>query len=166
MDYTNETYKVYAKTNADGIITAVNSSAFLSNVDGWTKVDQGTGDRFHHAQGHYLPKGLTDDKGVYNYKLIRGKVVERTDSDKKADLTRLMNGAEITRIMARFDEIDRERIRPLAAIAAGIATDYDTNKLKQLEQEAQNLRKELTEWNTVVIEDEQASETGSTAISE
>ena len=44
--YSETTYKVYVKTNADGIITAVNSSAFISDSTGWTEIDEGTGDRY------------------------------------------------------------------------------------------------------------------------
>ena len=42
-----------------------------------------------------------------------------------------------------FAEIDRERIRPLAAIASGNATDEDRNRLAGLEAKATALREEL-----------------------
>lgn len=61
--------------------------------------------------------------------------------ERAARLNRL-KAAEIAR---RFAEIDRERIRPLAAIAAGAATDDDRDKLAWLEEQAQALRKELAE---------------------
>lgn len=48
-------------------------------------------------------------------------------------------------IACRFAAIDRERIRPLAAIAAGTATSEDMSRLTILEQEAQALRTELAE---------------------
>ena len=51
-----------------------------------------------------------------------------------------LRAAEIAR---RFAAIDRERIRPLAAIAAGTATDEDRSRLTALEQEATQLRAEL-----------------------
>lgn len=60
--------------------------------------------------------------------------------ERSARLNRL-RAAEIAR---RFAEIDRERIRPLAAIAAGTATDEDRNKLAALEKEAAELRTELS----------------------
>lgn len=59
--------------------------------------------------------------------------------ERSARLKRL-RAAEIAR---RFAEIDRERIRPLAAIAAGTATDEDRDKLARLETQAQALREEL-----------------------
>lgn len=60
--------------------------------------------------------------------------------ERAARLNRL-RAAEIAR---RFVEIDRERIRPLAAIAAGTAEDEDRNKLAALEKEAAELRTELS----------------------
>lgn len=60
--------------------------------------------------------------------------------ERAARLNRL-RAAEIAR---RFAEIDRERIRPLAAIAAGTAEDEDRNKLTALEKEAAELRTELS----------------------
>lgn len=63
-----------------------------------------------------------------------------TAEERAARLNRL-RAAEIAR---RFAEIDRERIRPLAAIAAGTATDEDRNRLTALEEEATALRTELS----------------------
>lgn len=48
-------YSVYVTVRDDGAIMAVNSDGFLADVTGWTKIDEGSGDRFHHAQGNYLP---------------------------------------------------------------------------------------------------------------
>ena len=46
-------YIVYVKADSNGVITAINSSAFISG-EGWTEIDRGESDRFHHAQGNYL----------------------------------------------------------------------------------------------------------------
>ena len=62
-----------------------------------------------------------------------------TAEEKQARENRL-RAAEIKR---RLKAIDAERIRPLAAIVAGNATDYDSDKLSALESEAQALRAEL-----------------------
>ena len=82
---TEFTYKVFAKLDENNIIPAINSSAFLPDMTGWTVVDEGTGDRYHHAQGNYLPKGLVDVNGSYNYKCIDGVLTERTEEEKKAE---------------------------------------------------------------------------------
>ena len=55
-------YIVYVKADSNGVITAINSSAFISG-EGWTEIDRGESDRFHHAQGNYLGCGLTDADG-------------------------------------------------------------------------------------------------------
>ena len=71
-------YIVYAKTNSNGYITAVNSSAFLSDASGWVEIDRGHGDKYHHAQGNYLPQPIVTDGGAYRYKLVDGVPVECT----------------------------------------------------------------------------------------
>ena len=78
-------YKVYVKTDETGRIISVNSDAFLPDVDGWTEIDEGEGDRCHHAQGHYLPKPVRTMQGIYQYKLVDGKVVERTPEEILVD---------------------------------------------------------------------------------
>lgn len=118
MEYINEIYKVYVKTNADGIITAVNSSAFLSDTTGWTEIDEGTGDRYHHAQGHYLDKSLTDENGIYNYLLIGGKPVLRSEEHKQPELDRINAAAEIAQLKQKLAETDYIA----AKLAEGVAT--------------------------------------------
>lgn len=76
-----ETYIVYCKTNDNGYITAVNSSAFLQTTIGWTQIDEGTGDKFHHPQGNYFDKPIITQSGVYQYKLVEGKPVECTPEE-------------------------------------------------------------------------------------
>lgn len=71
-------YTVYAKTTADGYIAAVNSSAFLSDTTGWTEIDRGHGDKYHHAQGNYFPQPIYTESGVCRYKLVDGKPMECT----------------------------------------------------------------------------------------
>ena len=74
-------YIVYVKINSVGYITAVNSSAFLTDLTGWTEIDSGTGDKYHHAQGNYLPGPLMTDGGAYRYKLVNSKPVECTPEE-------------------------------------------------------------------------------------
>lgn len=74
-------YGVYVKTNQDGYITAVSSSAFLSDTTGWIKIDDGDGDKFRHAQGNYFSKQLCNDKGVYQYRLVDGIPQERSNNE-------------------------------------------------------------------------------------
>lgn len=45
----------------------------------------------------------------------------------------------------RLDEIDRQAIRPLRAIAAGTATDEDRRILTELEMQAEEIRAQMAE---------------------
>lgn len=74
-------YVVYAKTNVNGYITAVNSSAFLPDLTGWVEIDRGNGDKYHHAQGNYFPLPIITDGGAYRYKLVDSKPVECTPEE-------------------------------------------------------------------------------------
>jgi hypothetical protein len=77
MEFDNP-YIVYVKTNSSGYITAVNSSAFLTDTTEWTEIDSGYGDKYHHAQGNYFPEVIMTMGGAYRYKLVDGKSVECT----------------------------------------------------------------------------------------
>ena len=78
-------YIVYAKPDDANRITAVNSSAFLRDTDGWEEIDRGYGDKYHHAQGNYFSQPIIDNRGIYRYKLVNGKPVERTQKEMDAD---------------------------------------------------------------------------------
>lgn len=71
-------YIVYVKTDFDGYITAVDSSAFLTETTGWTEINRGYGDRFALARGNYFPEPIMTDDGAYRYKLTNGLPVECT----------------------------------------------------------------------------------------
>ncbi len=79
-------YGVYIKTDDNGRVVDINSDAFIADTAGLTEIDRGDGDKYHHAQGNYLPKPLTDDNGVYRYKYADGAVIERTAEEMAADI--------------------------------------------------------------------------------
>lgn len=79
-----ESCKVLVQIDDAGRVTAINSDAFVSG-DGWTQIDEGEGDRYRHAQNNYLIEPLTDERGVYRYKLVDGLVVQRTQAEMDAD---------------------------------------------------------------------------------
>jgi hypothetical protein len=83
MEFENP-YIVYVKTNSNGYITAVNSSAFLTDTTEWVEIDSGYGDKYHHAQGSYFEKPIMTDGGAYQYKLVGKKPVECTAEEIKA----------------------------------------------------------------------------------
>lgn len=80
MDFENP-YIVYVQTNSNGFITAVNSSAFLTDTTGWVDIDSGYGDCFHHAQNNYFAKRITTDGNAFRYKLVDGQPVECTPKE-------------------------------------------------------------------------------------
>ena len=82
-----ESYRVFALIDEHNRIIGINSDAFLADTVGWTQIDVGVGDRYHHAQGNYLPKSLYDERGIPRYKLVDGQVVERTQEEMDADYT-------------------------------------------------------------------------------
>ena len=118
MDEVITTYKVYVKTNADGIIAAVNSSAFLSDATEWTEIDKGEGDKYLHAQNNYLSAGLTDENGIFNYKLVNGKPMLRIAEEKAPELERVVTAQEIAELKAKLLATDYIA----AKIAEGAAT--------------------------------------------
>ena len=111
-------YTVYAKTNENGIITAINSNAFISDATEWTEIDEGEGDKYHHAQNNYLSAGLTDENGIFNYKLTDGKPVLRTAEEKTPELEHIAMAQEISDLKTKLSETDYIA----AKIAEGAAT--------------------------------------------
>lgn len=85
MDNMMEPYIVYVLTDSEGRITAVNSSAFVAEPVGWTPIDSGYGDRYHHAQGNYFGDPIYDERGICRYKLAGGQPVERSTEEMDAD---------------------------------------------------------------------------------
>lgn len=118
MEEITQNYKVYIKINANEEITAVNSSEFLSDTEGWIEIDSGIGDKYHHAQNNYFNNPLTDENGLYNYKFVDGAVIERTNEDKASELTRIETQKEIAELKAKLAQTDYIA----AKIAEGAAT--------------------------------------------
>lgn len=79
-------YKVYVTIDAQECVTAITSDAFLTDTTGWTQIDEGDGDKFMHAQGNYFPLSIVTIEGVYRYKLVDGKAVERTTEEIQSDI--------------------------------------------------------------------------------
>lgn len=118
MEEITQNYKVYIKINANEEITAVNSSEFLPDTEGWIEIDSGIGDKYHHAQNNYFNKPLTDENGLYNYKFVDEAVIERTNEDKASELTRIEAQKEIAELKAKLAQTDYIA----AKIAEGAAT--------------------------------------------
>ena len=83
-----ESYRVFANIDDSGVILDINSSAFLSDTTDWVEIDEGAGDRYHHAQGNYFPAPLYDDRGIPRYAYVPDgdpKWRERTKQEMDAD---------------------------------------------------------------------------------
>ena len=123
--------KVYVKINEQNIITDINSSIFLNNIEGYMQIDEGSGDKYAHAQGNYLDKGLVDESGRFNYKFEDGKVLELTEEEKNAlfqkpeatpskqeeiNSTLLQENANIRLQLAKQQKINAEIMKTLAEL--------------------------------------------------
>ena len=81
--------RVYVLCDSESRILRLEGEYSLpADLTGWTKIDEGYGDRFSLAQSHYLDKPLYDG-AVLRYKLVDGKVVERTAEEIEADKAKL-----------------------------------------------------------------------------
>lgn len=80
--------KVYIKTDDQERITNTNSDIFLGDApEDWVLIDEGEGDKYTHAQGHYLPGGLIDDNGLLRWCLDdEGKPTLRDEAELEAEL--------------------------------------------------------------------------------
>lgn len=99
-------YIVYIKINDDNIITNINSSAFLSDTTGWVQIDEGIGDKYHHAQNNYLELPIMDGNGIYNYKYQNNQVILRTEEDKNPEYTKIHAANEIVNLKQKLAETD------------------------------------------------------------
>ena len=83
-----EGYAVFVLVDDSGRIISINSDAFLADTTEWVQIDEGTGDRFHHAQNNYLPGPLYDERGIPRYAYVEDgspKWRERTQEEMDAD---------------------------------------------------------------------------------
>ena len=117
-------YIVYVKVDESNRVTSINSSAFLADVTGWTEIDSGYGDKYHHAQGNYFDKPLCDERGIYRYKAYQfvdapaGKIIARF----------FKNGEEYVILERTQEEMDADYVPPEVK-------PTDTERILQLESE-------------------------------
>ena len=82
----DEKYTVYVRADETGRIVEVNSIAFMADTAGWTAIDEGYGDKYHHAQGNYFALPLYGPDGCANYNLEDGTPALRTGAEKAAEI--------------------------------------------------------------------------------
>ena len=76
-----ENVKVYAMTDSNGYIIAIEGGYTYHNIedpDNWVVIDEGSGQRFDCCQVMYMPLPLMTDGGAYRYKLVDGVPVDCT----------------------------------------------------------------------------------------
>lgn len=117
-------YKVYIKP-INGIVTAVNSSAFVSLQKGWVQIAEGEGDRYHHAQNNYFPLPIVTGDGCYRYKFDGKQVIERTAAELAADLA--ARPAPPPTAEQRIQALETE-LATLKTTAATLTTKVDAMK--------------------------------------
>lgn len=82
INFIADPYKVYIQINNDNYVTSVNSSAFISDLSDWVKIDEGYGDKYHHAQNNYFENPIVNMNGVHNYIYENEMVRETTEEEK------------------------------------------------------------------------------------
>lgn len=125
-------YTVYIQIDDASRIIAINSSAFLSSTEGWVAIDEGLGDKYHHAQGNYFPNPIYEERGIPVYKYVDGEVLERTQEEIDADYHEPVPQPSETDIAlvelaalesenaARLDEQDAALVELAALITGGV----------------------------------------------
>ena len=85
----NQKSRVYVQTDSESRVLRLEGEYSLpADLAGWVKIDEGFGDKYALAQSHYLDKPLYDG-AIPRYKLVDGKVVERTAEEIEADKSKL-----------------------------------------------------------------------------
>lgn len=94
-----ENYIVYVRTDEQSRILEANSGAFITDTTGWTAIDEGLGDKYHHAQGNYFDGGLYTDDGIPRYALADGAPVLRSAEEIEADRAAIVHVPTETEIL-------------------------------------------------------------------
>lgn len=61
----------------------------ITDFSEWLLIDEGVGDKYNLCQSNYFDKPLYEGHGVPVFKLVDGKVVERTQAEIDADIAAL-----------------------------------------------------------------------------
>ena len=120
----DEIIKVYAKLDNYNSVIEINSSIFLSNVEEYVEIDTSEGkenrDKYAHAQGNYLEKGVFDEQERPNYKLINNTVIELSE-EEKAELYPASETEEVLTLekLKEEQEMTNQALQDLALMLLG-----------------------------------------------
>ena len=87
---------------------------------------------------------MTDENGIYNYKIVDGRIAERTEADKYPELSRINSQREMGKLKVKLAQTDYIA----AKIAEGSAT---------VEEYSEEIRKRR-EWRARINELEESIE--------
>lgn len=116
--------KVYVKLDSNKSIIEINSSVFLTDTKDYIEIDTSEGkldrDKFAHAQGNYLEKGVYDAQGRPNYKLINNTVIELSE-EEKAELYPVSKEEEVLTLekLKEEQEMTNQALQDLALMLLG-----------------------------------------------
>lgn len=115
-----------------------------------------------------VPTSIQPSDSIYNsVKQLAGIQIMQTIIEYIPTVEEL-NQARIAEINQELNEIDLKSIRPERSIRVGKGTEYDTQKLEDLDNQATALRFELAELNvelgTASTETEHTAETENTEL--
>lgn len=74
--------KVLITIDERNLVTAIGSDIFIIDINGWIVIDEGTGDKFAHAQSNYLKHDLFDYQCRNNYIYESGALRLLHESEK------------------------------------------------------------------------------------
>lgn len=83
----DENSKVYILLDGKKIVCCEGGYTMqnIKDIEKWTLIDEGVGDRYNLCQSNYFEKPLTDDRGIYRFKYIDGEIIERSQEEMDAD---------------------------------------------------------------------------------
>lgn len=98
--------KVYIKFDSQNRITHCDGGYTIDNIENineWTLIDEGEGDRYNLCQSNYFDGGLYTDDGIPRWKYVDSKYVLRTDDELATD-----RAAVSTLIPTQLDRIEAQ----------------------------------------------------------
>lgn len=119
--------KIYARVNAQGIVTHIFSEAFEQPQFGDVCIDEFNTDR-HGATAYQV----YDENGIANYGILNGKLVNR---DKSVDMMNLRKQEQIAELKQKLIDTDYQAIK--FAEGEMSESEYATIKAQRAEWRAQ-----------------------------
>ena len=80
-----EHYKVYITVSPEGYVLSIGNT----EGDEKTVIDEGIGDKYHHAESQYLDLRVKNHNGTHNYRYEGGQVRKATAAELAAELAEI-----------------------------------------------------------------------------